>query len=151
EKEHVIIPALFIDPHGPAYASLGVARRQMSRQAHATELDAFAIRNNAVWFHGFICEVITPIEIIFPATHHKISIELAGDDLRAGSALKFGKSCAMIEVSMAIQQDFDVLHFIAKLLDVCSDLCQHFDLPVSRRIFPAAVTIRNELIRLVPT
>src|SRR5882762_9323108 len=66
-EENVIWPAVFVDLHRPAGASLGVPRRQMSGQTRAAKFDTFAIRNDPVGFYGFICKIITIGEVSFAA------------------------------------------------------------------------------------
>src|SRR3984893_6861908 len=99
----------------------------MSRQTHASKFDAFAVRNCAIWLHGFVCQVVTPEEIPLATLHHEFPIELASDDLRAGAAFEFCEYSAVIEMGMAVQQDLDVPWLWEESPVVCGNLRKHLE------------------------
>jgi hypothetical protein len=125
EEKYIVVLAVFGDAHRPTRTALCVSRREVRSESHAAQFDAIAIRNDAVRFDGFIRLIVSPEKISFATACHQFAIELASHDCCARAALELRKPTAMVDVSVAIEQELDVLRLEAQLFHVGRDLRQH--------------------------
>jgi|SoiMethySBSTD1v2_1073268.scaffolds.fasta_scaffold3041460_1 hypothetical protein len=68
--------------------------RQVCGQAHTREFDSFTVSNQPVRLDRFVGKVVAVGEVSLAATRHQLTIEVAGNNRRAGLALEFSKPAA---------------------------------------------------------
>src|SRR6185503_7616956 len=108
DEDHVEGPATLLDSRGPGRAAAGVAGGERRGQGHVAEADLLSVPDVLVRRDRLEGIVVAVREVAQPAPVHLRPVRLAGQDARSGPALDLGESSAVVEVSVAVEDQLHV-------------------------------------------
>ena len=97
-----------------------MARREDRAQSDAAQLYELAVMNDLVHDHGGEAQAVAELRIARRALEQR-AVTFAGDHPRAAGAFEVHQAAGVIGMRVAVEQDANVVHLEAKLLDVSLD------------------------------